>query len=193
MPQKSRFNTIGRFVYRKISYKLRLARSVSPQYWFKSIHLERGSCINIAKGVRISNTSIIKVSENARLLIGEGSSIGDYVTMNCHGNSQIGRNCRINQRSVLSGTFSLGNYVMLAPSSALIGDHHRLEYLQNSDLCIDELDTIHGMRRGRIEIGDHSIIGLGSVVYGPCFLGKRVITNTYTVCRGTHKDQTTVR
>lgn len=140
-----------------------------------NIRLYGNSKIVIAKNVNLMKGSILKVN-NGTLNIGENSKIG-IMTRISASNIKIGKNCRINQNSILAGSISLGDNVVLSPFCSIISEKHSFK---EKNLSMDENDKKYGPVKGEIVLHNSVYVGAYSLILGNVVIKENSIVDAMT-------------
>lgn len=145
-----------------------------PRWWVK--HVLNALVFKHGKGSVIRRQSVINVSPINKFYLGENSTIEEYCVIdNGVGDVIIGNETRVGLRNTVIGPVHIGNHVILAQNIALSGLNHNYEdvskpiHLQgiNTKPIVIEDDAWVGANSvitAGVKIGQHSIIGAGSVV-----------------------------
>jgi len=170
---------INSFMKRMLSVftliKLVLLRNVNANVRIGyNIYVNNRGTLLISKGCHIGNNVSLKIKKGATLIIEENVILSDNVSVTVRegGVIHIGKCCRVNSYSIMTGSVELADNVIVAPFVVLISDSHQIGV---PGVSIDDADKKYGMIRGAIRIGARSFVGVRSIVLHNVKIGENAV------------------
>ena len=168
----------------------RFFRSFFYKYSYRGLGLGRNITLNVKgtfiyqDGSGVNEGSNILVPKNASLSLGKNSYLGRYVEISSGENIQIGNFSSIQDRCILLGNVSIGQYCSFGPNIYASSGRHHYDYLpqyliKDQDRMVANLDVIDFDRP--VDVGDDCWIGANVVITSGVSIGKGAIVAANSV------------